>query len=209
MLFPNSFQSVIDKDIWVNTKLQELNPNVDLVLVLSPIIMRRDINLNILDRLPFKMIKLHGFLHNWHPSGRLLKSVFQVANKRKVPIMLHTGGCERSDAGNYLNICSLFPNVRVILAHSRPFDQTVEVMMKCSNVWADTSFVPAEKVKLFAKKGLIDRVVFGTDFPVSTFYASEKNLKIWYEKNISKTISTLGSELFKTLSNTNYINFYS
>jgi predicted TIM-barrel fold metal-dependent hydrolase len=209
MLFPNTNPVSIDRDIWLNTKMGEQNPDVDLVLVISPAMLREDEALTSFVSLPFKMIKLHGFLHNWHPNGKLIKSVFRFAAEHKVPVMLHTGGCERSNAGNYLKICSQFPNVRVILAHSRPFDQTVAVMLECPNVWADTSFVSPNKVKLFEKEGLIDRVIFGTDFPVAAAFDDEPNLGVWYQRNLSKVASVLGREMFKKISNENYLNFYS
>ena len=208
MLFPNKLNLNTERDKWLNTKILEQNSSVDLLLVVSPELLMVDDNLSILDTLPYKMIKLHGALHSWHPNGKAIRKVFQIAKGKHIPIMLHTGGREKSDAGSYLNICADFPEVRVILAHSRPFDETLKVMKMCPNVWADTSFLPIEKVKLFDREGLIDRVLFGTDFPIATYFSNETNPQTWYDKTISKMMAALGVGTFKIISNVNYINFY-
>jgi predicted TIM-barrel fold metal-dependent hydrolase len=208
MLFPNKLPLNIERDFWINSKLSEQNKNADLILVVSPELLKQDKDLCVLGTLPYKMIKLHGALHNWHPNGKSIRDVFKIAQSKNIPIMLHTGGGEKSDAGTYLNICLEFPNVKVILAHSRPFEETIKIMNMCPNVWADTSFLPIEKIISFDKEGLNDRVLFGTDFPIAPFFSNEANIQTWYKKNISQMVSELGLTMFKTISNVNYTNFY-
>ena len=209
MLFPNNLPLNKERDFWLYSKLLEQNVNTDLILVVSPELFNQDKNLGILGILPFKMIKLHGALHNWHPNGKAIKQIFKIAQNKNMPIMLHTGGRAKSDAGSYLNICLEFPKVKVILAHSRPFEDTIKVMKMCPNVWADTSFLPIDKIISFDKDGLNDRVIFGTDFPIAPFFSNEENIHAWYKRNITKMVSGLGLNTFNAISNGNYINFFS
>lgn len=208
MLFPNTLPANKDRDTWLNQKMIEQNSKVDLVLVVTPEMLKIDKNLSILDGLPYKMIKLHGCLHNWHPNGTAIRQVFSLAQTKNIPIMLHTGGRAKSDAGSYFHICSDFPNVKVILAHSRPIDETIGIMRQCSNVYVDTSFVAMEKIKMFDSEGLINRVLFGTDFPIPIFFTNETNLQVWYLKNISEIMSSIGVASFKTIASNNYLDFF-
>lgn len=208
MLFPNTLPTNKDRDTWFNIKMIERNSKVDLILVVTPEMIKTDENLSIIDSLPYKMIKLHGCLHNWHPNGKAIRRVFSLAKTRNIPIMLHTGGRAKSDAGSYYRISSEFPSVKVILAHSRPIDDTINIMRQFPNVYADTSFVSAEKIRLFESEGLINRLLFGTDFPVPIFYTNETNLQEWYTRNISEMVSSIGLQSFKTIASDNYINFF-
>lgn len=208
MLFPNTLPANKDRDTWLNIKMIERNSKVDLILVVTPEMIKTDENLSILDSLPYKMIKLHGCLHNWHPNGKVIRRVFSLAKTRNIPIMLHTGGRAKSDAGSYYRICSEFPSVKVILAHSRPIGDTINIMQQCSNVYADTSCVSAKKIRLFESEGLINRLLFGTDFPVPIFYTNETNLQEWYTRNISEIISSIGLQSFNTIANKNYADFF-
>lgn len=209
MLFPNKLLCNIEKDTWLNEKLLKQNLGIDLGLVISPTMLKKDPELTILNTLPYNIIKLHGLIHNWHPNGKNIQWVFNVARKRNMPIMLHTGGHIKSNAGTYKNICSNNKDVKVVLAHSRPLNETIDIMMDCPNVWADTSFLPNDGIIDFFNKGLSERVLFGTDFPMPIFFSVTENFQEWYIQNVYEIISAIGLDSFKIIANTNYINFFS
>jgi hypothetical protein len=70
-----------------------------------------------------------------------------------------------------------FPNSPIILAHCTPLKNTVEMLRKCPQIKADISFVESENIIKMISAGLKEKLLFGTDFPV-THYAAEKRLSL-------------------------------
>jgi len=122
----------------------------------------------------WKCIKVHGYFNRWEDCPDILESVVCLARKMCVPFLFHTGGRPESDAGGYLEITKRNPDVTFILAHSRPVDQTIEVLECCPNVMADTAFTPEEDVAKMIRYGLANRILWGTDYPLhNVFYEGE------------------------------------
>jgi hypothetical protein len=118
----------------------------------------------------FYGIKLHGYYNGWKPNGKKLHRVFQIARERGLPVMIHTGGMNCCDAGKYQKICEKFYDVTVILAHGRPLAETVEVMNSAPNTYTDTAFMPIIDIKQLIEHKLTARILFGTDYPVTSYY---------------------------------------
>jgi len=152
----------------------------------------------------WKCIKIHGFIHNWHPNGKHLQEVINIALKLKIPLLFHTGGIDRCDAGVYLSIIQRNPKQKFILAHGRPIEQTIEVMKQCSNAWADTAFMPIEDIKTFVETGYADRILFGTDFPITIHNEPDLLDIVWYANRISKIIEIIRFDKFKKISEENF-----
>jgi len=152
----------------------------------------------------WKCLKIHGLIHNWLPNGRLFRQVIEIALKHQVPILIHTGGDKKCDAGSYLNVIKKYPNQIFILAHGRPIDQALEVMKQCKNAWVDTAFMPLENIRLLETNGLLDRVLFGSDFPITIH--NEQNLSDmdWYKNRITEIVDIIGNEKFRKISEENF-----
>lgn len=118
---------------------------------------------------PVHGLKVHPYRHDWTIPGKI-EEAFTLAEKEGIPILLHTGGNEVSDAGYFDKILSKFPKVTVILAHARPIDEALKLVKKHSNVWMDTAFVPEEDIEEVRKSSLMDRFLFGSDYPITKHY---------------------------------------
>ncbi|MBQ7169662.1 MAG: amidohydrolase family protein [Synergistaceae bacterium] len=151
----------------------------------------------------FAGIKIHGYHQDWAPNGKPLRRVLAIARDKGLPVMFHTGGCERSDAGVYMNICREFPDVRIILAHGRPIDECVAVMKECPNAWADTAFMPAKHIVRLKDEGLISRVLWGTDFPVMRYFGDNPPER-YCSQMISEARDALGDEDFSRITQDNF-----
>ena len=156
----------------------------------------------------FAGIKIHGYHHDWNPNGKPLRRVLSIARDKVLPVMFHTGGCERSDAGVYMNICREFPSVKIILAHGRPIDECVAVMKECPNAWADTAFMSVNSIVKFRDEGLISRVLWGSDFPVMRYYYDMPATE-YYRHNTGAVSEALGDEDFARITRDNFRQFFS
>ena len=179
------------------------------LLWVSPGMLQHSRNLGCYFFREFAGIKIHG-LQGWKPYGTEIRRILSIAREKNLPVMLHTGGLYECDAGAYMNLCLEFHDVRIILAHGRPVDQTIEVMNECPNVWADTAFMPIPDILELKKSGLVSHVLWGTDFPVMRYFYKTPVRK-YYEKRIKAVLKILGYEDFEkiTRKNFNLFGFYS
>jgi len=156
----------------------------------------------------WKCIKVHGFIHNWHPNGKILQHAINIASELKIPFLFHTGGIERCDAGAYLKTIERNSQQQFILAHGRPVKQAIEVLSQCSNAWVDTAFMPIEDIKTLVAEGFIDRVLFGTDFPITIHNEQDLTDVNWYQNRTSEIIDTIGEIKFKKINEKNFIKIF-
>ena len=140
-------------------------------------------------------VKIHGALHEgWFTTYSVaMKSAVKIAQKLGVPLLMHTGGRECCEAGYYEKIVSLHKRQTFILAHGRPVEQTIEVMLKHQNAWCDTAFAPTGDIVRLINAGLADRILWGTDLPIpSHFYGADMDYKSYYNtllKQLQKEIT--------------------
>ncbi|MFZ4857691.1 MAG: amidohydrolase family protein [Desulfuromonadaceae bacterium] len=173
----------------------ELAPNEAIpILWLTPDMIEESPNLNRFEEIPYRMLKVHGYSHDWHTNDKLFEQVFIAARKRSLPVLIHTGGRPESDAGRYTKICKSFSDIIIILAHGRPIDETIKVMKQCPNVWVDTAFMPIEDIQTLIDERLEKRVVFGSDYPLDAFFFPKQSEQKRYRKNIRSIIKTYGEE---------------
>ena len=155
----------------------------------------------------FAGLKIHGYHQDWDPDGKELRRVFEIAKDKNIPVMFHTGGREASNAGVYRNICLEFPDVKVILAHGRPIDECINVMKECHNAWADTAFMSVQNILKLRDAELINRVLWGSDFPVMRYFY-EISPEEYYRQKVIETQEALGSEDFLAITEKNITHLY-
>ena len=150
----------------------------------------------------FAGIKIHG-LQGWEPYGKEIRRVISIARDKNLPVLLHTGEQEICNAGAYMNICREFPDVRIILAHGRPIDECVAVMKECPNAWADTAFMSVDSILRLKDEGLIDRVLWGSDFPVMRYFY-DIPAEEYYRQRVEEVREALGGENFRLITQDNF-----
>lgn len=134
----------------------------------------------------WKMLKIHPQLNplEWLCGGNNLKKVIRLAKKMGLPLLIHTGehpGCypslfERAIRNN--------PEVTFVLAHGRPIQETIQLMLPYKNVWTDTAFMPKDNLKQLINNGLSDRILFGTDAPINKYFYPELNTKDFVKQHL-------------------------
>ena len=143
--------------------------------------------------LPVSAFKIHPYYHNWNDEQ--ITGAFILAENKNKPLIIHTGGSDESDPLRFMRFCEKFKGVKTVLAHGRPCGNTMEVMKRCGNVFADTAFMPVQDVKrLYGKfKG---RILFGTDFPIGKYYYADKDAAEMYQSFTDKLVEEAGEGFF-------------
>jgi predicted TIM-barrel fold metal-dependent hydrolase len=148
--------------------------------------------------IPYKGIKFHPFAQKWdfdNPRHRkCLNYIFDFAGQNELPVLIHTGCGGVDNPDRFEPFIKEYAGVKCILAHCRLLNRTLYMLEKYDNVYFDTAFAPEENITVAAAK-YQDRMVFGTDFPITHYYktnypANNSNpfiaLKEQYAEDINK-----------------------
>lgn len=156
------------------------------ILWITPdMLFSNNINSFFQSNISWKLIKIHGYLHKWPVKSRQISQVILIAKKLNIPILLHTGGFKRCNAGSYGNLISKHPDLIFILAHGRPIAEAISVMRKFQNAWVDTAFMPIVDIIELIGNGFEDRILYGSDYPITQFYKeTEEEDSEYYLKRI-------------------------
>ena len=135
------------------------------------------------ERLGLSGIKLLPMYAGFYPQDDRLEPLWRYAAKHGLPVLLHTGTTFVSGAPidctlpRHLDAVAIrHPDVKIILAHlGHPYEgETVAVIRKHPNLYADVSALFYRPWQFFHSLMLVheynvwDKLLFGTDFPVTT-----------------------------------------
>ena len=154
----------------------------------------------------WKCLKIHPQLNPtmWKPRGKNMCRLMQLAQTLDLPVLIHTGDFDYCHAGLYLQLAKKNPDIKIILAHGRPIDETINVMKACDNVYTDTAFMPTGNIVTICNAGLTDRVLWGTDYPIPKYYYRRKNMRKHYDSLISSLEDAVSESEFAKITNNNF-----
>jgi len=146
----------------------------------------------VMDELSYGGFKLHPFGNDWNFENdtkqcEILHEVFDYADKRQMRIVIHTGESGVDSPGRFERFFGGYKNAKIILAHCRPADEAIKMMQKYPNIFGDTAFVPKERIDEIESAGFGERLIFGTDFPITHYFYSRENgisLKEQYKRDL-------------------------
>lgn len=131
--------------------------------------------------------KIHPRAHEWNLNDSkiilLLSEVCQIAEREKVPVLIHTGICEFESANKFEYWFKKFPGVRFILAHCRDVDEIMNLFDTYENLYGDVAFSTPCDLRKILKSKHKGKLLFGTDFPV-TIYCQD--MDAYTEKELYK-----------------------
>ena len=137
-------------------------------------------------------LKLSPVYGNWHPHEDRASAVFAKAEALGMPIVFHQGTtfprkARLALAGPLLldDVAINFPDLKMVIAHlGHPWEaDTIAVIRKQPNVFADISalfYRPWQfynSLRLAVEYGVTDKLLFGTDYPFTTFDESVAGLR--------------------------------
>lgn len=154
----------------------------------------------------WRCIKIHPQLHPraWLPGSDALKQVVSIASILQIPLLVHTGEMEGCYPSLYEDAFATYPNVTFILAHGRPIDETIEMMVKHLNCWVDTAFMPIEHVRKLCDEHLSDRVLWGTDYPIPKYYYPDIDTIGYYHDLVKQLRRTVNQDDFNKITCRNF-----
>ena len=135
-----------------------------------------------------KMAPIYG---GWDPLDPRALKIFARAEELELPIMFHQGATyPRKAPLKYANpilledIALRFPDLKMIIAHiGHPWElEAIVLIRKQPNVFADISalfYRPWQyynSLRLAIEYGVADKLLFGTDYPITTFDESVRGL---------------------------------
>jgi hypothetical protein len=127
--------------------------------------------------LPYTGFKLHPFAQHWDFQSSLhvgtLHTIFDYAAQHKLSIQIHTGESGVDSPDRFAEFFAAYTGVKFILAHSRPADTTIVMLRKFPHVYCDSAFAPEETLRKITAAGFSERIIFGTDFPVTHYFRTK------------------------------------
>ena len=137
---------------------------------------------NAFAHIPYGGIKLHPRSHRWRLTDKkhldCLHTLFGFAHERGLPVLIHTGVDSFEKPGFFAQFFGPYPNAKIILAHCRPATDTLDLFRRYPHVHGDTAFLPETDYELIKEAGFIDRLLPGTDFPITHYYRLEPSLTL-------------------------------
>lgn len=154
----------------------------------------------------WKCLKIHPKLHSteWGNGSYNINFVASMASALRIPVLIHTGeiaGCYPFD---FKEIISRRFDVTFILAHGRPITQTIDIMKEFPNVWCDTAFMPIENIGKLCEEKLSERVLWGTDYPISKYYYPQEDMKTYYLGLLQQLKSTINRDDYERITHQNF-----
>lgn len=139
-------------------------------------------------KIEWKGIKLHYVSHpHFSKNRKEVNSALSLARELgNVPVLIHTGGWPFCQAGIFESMIAENPDLKFVLAHGRPIDETIMLMKKYSNVWTDTAFMPIENIIKLKEENLSERVLFGSDAPINRIYFPNQTTSEYLKERIEE-----------------------
>ena len=116
-------------------------------------------------------IKLHPSLQGFLLCDELVHPLVAVAEDRSVPVFFHTGTPPFSQPMQLAELALRFPQVNFIMGHMGSTDlwlDAIPAAEQAANIYLDTSWSLPAKVTRAVESVGAERVLFGTDSPLST-----------------------------------------
>lgn len=155
---------------------------------LSGRIYDEDPELSFLDTGLFEGLKFHELETPWmqRRKGDLLR-VLAIAAERRLSVMFHCAPLPGCSAADLATLAGDFPAVRFDFAHFNPPDETIAVMERCPNIFADVSTLRMDDYETIPppSSNVKNRIMFGTDFP-AMHARTNAGLAEWYRKQVER-----------------------
>ena len=158
------------------------------ILWLSPKMLQKEWPLQKLlkSKIEWRGIKLHYISHPEFANNYLLvRKALNVAKLLgNVPVLIHTGFWDSCHAGVFESLIEENPDMKFVLAHGSPIEETISLMRQYPNVWTDTAFMPKKSLIMLKRNKLTGNVMFGTDLPINRIYYPQFSTSEYIQRQI-------------------------
>lgn len=156
----------------------------------------------------WKMLKIHPQINptEWQSGGNNLQYVIKLAKKMNLPLLIHTGEQSGCYPSLFERAFRYNPEVTFILAHGRPIQETIQLMLKYQNVWTDTAFMPKDVLRQLVDNNLSNRILFGTDIPINKYFYPRLSTEDFFHQQLDEMRKAIGDKQFQTIISNNVFN---
>lgn len=159
-------------------------------------------------------IKLHPFHSNVSPTDKRIIPYLEIADKYKLAVVSHTGGCESSSPIHMLEAAKMFPDIPFVMAHmglGTDNEEAIQLLGKADNLFGDTAWVQMSSTIKAIKRFGKEKMLFGSDAPidgVDTYLCNPKGERSIYQDYFGKMEKEIGTEAFEYLMYKNAMEIY-
>ena len=181
------------------SKLTDLDGDKVLpVMWITPMGLQGNIAWFLESKIRWRMIKIHPFLnsHQWIKNSDLFNEVTDIAREMKLPLLIHTGNEKCCQSVMFESIITNSPDVDIILAHGRPIDQAIKLAQTYQNVYIDSAFMPLCDMNQIVDSGLSDKLLWGTDMCVPSYFDPNLDLATYYQNKVISFRNSCSEEAF-------------
>lgn len=162
------------------------------------------------EELGLRGLKMSPIYQGWHPSDERAEPLFQYAEERGLPIMLHQGATfPRKAPLKYAHpvlledVAIRHPDLKMIIAHmGHPWEaDTIVLIRKQPNLFADISglfyrpWQAYNSLRLAVEYGVTHKLLFGTDYPIVGFDETVEGLRRVVRMSEEMRLPSLPEEL--------------
>lgn len=171
--FARSNPKKIGVGVWVKPLQEKITPELEKLI--------QD-NLDII-----YAIKLHPFHSNISPADERTIPYLELADKYKLAVVSHTGGCEAAEPVHVFEAAKMFPEVPFVMVHmglGSDNKVALDLLGKADNLYGDTAWVPMETTIEAIRRYGSKKMMFGSDTPidgVDTYFCNPKGERSMYQ----------------------------
>lgn len=200
---PERYDEAIPNNHRVLDIMNQTDIEVIPILLTSPAMIKNDPVFKNVKDIPYKIIKIHPFAHQWHLYPKLVEIIIFHAKTKGLPVMVHTG-YDESDPKNFEKWVIKYPEVNFIFAHGKPAEQAAKMLQKYQNTWVDISFMEIEGIKLLLKNNsnANQPILFGTDAPITELFYNLTTEEYCFNR-INELVECFGEETLLLWGNSN------
>lgn len=160
----------------------------------------------------WRMLKIHpqtSPIGSWKTDSTNTNQLISLARNLNLPILIHTGEINGCYPEQFNDIILANPDINFVLAHGRPLIQIMVIMESCPNCWCDTAFMPTENIVKLCEMGLSDRVLWGTDYPITKYYYPDIDQVSYYRNLVCRLKSLIPKTDFQKITHINAESLFS
>ena len=190
------------------TEITHLAPNraLPVLWIVPQMLIDGGLEIFLDSKIAWRCLKIHPQLHptSWQYNDKNLQKVLEIAKQMHLPLLIHTGESEGCYPSLFETAIAENQDVKFILAHGRPINETISLLKKYPNAYCDTAFMPAPNIVKLCKEQLAHRVLFGSDYPIMKKFSPEKSIETLYLNNVKEIQTLLSSTEFKKITCQNF-----
>lgn len=157
----------------------------------------------------WKCIKIHPKIDkDYWLQRNSQKILLSLARRMQCPILIHTGEMEYCYPLEYEKVIQDNPDIKFIMAHGRPLDQSIAILSQCANSYVDTAFMPITDIMKISSLGFSNRIIWGTDYPIGLYATSCLRYNLEYQYRLLQLKVRLPKIEYEQITNTNFKNLF-